>query len=228
VVEIGAGGGWNLIKYKNNGYDHYGFDLDANLINFGREKYKLNLLPGGIEEAKKLGLKADYVLLLHVLEHTEDPLNLLVSLKDILSDNAVLQIGVPSLNMLIFGGSTVGKSLIETLQLAHNFLFDEFTLRFFLLKAGYKIHVCFGETIIVKKEEAQKSRRLLESMDRYISDSHRGYKIVKYLKLCEFFNVKRRKILPNFVDNNFHYLYYTKKPVQFFKLMLIFKYGIFI
>ena len=44
VVEIGTGGGWNLMKFKEKGFKHYGFDYDESYIKFGREQYGLNLI----------------------------------------------------------------------------------------------------------------------------------------------------------------------------------------
>lgn len=184
VVEIGCGGGWNLIPFKKNGFKYYGFDYDVSLINQGRQK-GLNLFQGGIAEAKHMGIKTDYLILDQVLEHVSDPVNFLVELKEILNRGALINIYVPSLDLLLWGYSDY--DLLGTLQLAHNFLFDEFTLQALARKAGFSVINCCGNNIILKHEASLAPHKATFFKDR-------GEKVVRFLKLVEFTLKIRTKI----------------------------------
>lgn len=184
VVEIGCGGGWNLIPFEKNDFRYYGFDYDVSLINQGRQK-GLNLFQGGIEEAKRMGIKADYLILDQVLEHVSDPVSFLVQLKQILKQGAFVNIYVPSLDLLLWGYSDY--DLLGTLQLAHNFLFDESTLKALARKAGFSIINCCGNNIILRHGA---------SLAPYKTPAfrERGKKVVRFLKFVEFTLGIRKKI----------------------------------
>ena len=96
VVELGCGGGWNLLPYHKKGIAHVGYDYDGYMVRFGREKYGLNLLEGGLETAQADGVRADFVIMSHVLEHTEDPVEFLKGTAAILKKDGVVRITVLS------------------------------------------------------------------------------------------------------------------------------------
>jgi len=216
VVEIGTGGGWNLLKFKKNDFEHYGFDYDEKYIKFGREQYGLNLHVGGIDEAKKMGIKADYVILSHVLEHTTDPYRFLISLKEIMKDNSILNIYVPSLDFLIYGGGGTGYDLLGTLQNAHNFLFDNFTLKYLLLRCGYNIKILLGENVVATPS-ITKDKKDIQNIEDKLDSSFLGYKTYKYLKLCESLVIVKNKLIPNKVKPFLHYLYFFFNPFESFR-----------
>jgi len=84
VVEIGCGGGWNLVGFHKKGYKYFGFDYDESFIEFGKGK-GLNLYLGGIDEADRMQIKADYLILNQVLEHVKNPVAFLERLKKYLT-----------------------------------------------------------------------------------------------------------------------------------------------
>ena len=105
VVELGCGGGWNLLPYHKKGIAHVGYDYDGYMVRFGREKYGLNLLKGGLETAQADGVRADFVIMSHVLEHTEDPVEFLKGTAAILKK--------AGLSGLRFPVSTVSATSVE-------------------------------------------------------------------------------------------------------------------
>lgn len=184
ILEIGCGGGWNLMPFLKRGYKHYGFDFDKDFIEQGRKK-GLNLFSGGVEQAIEKNIKCDYLLLDQVLEHLDDPVSFLKSLKPILNKNAVINIFVPSLDLLVWG--YVNYDLLGTLQIAHNYLFDEFTLKTISRKAGFKVLNCVATNLVLQNsEDIAPAQSLLELS--------RGEKIVKYLKFVEKTLSLRKKI----------------------------------
>jgi SAM-dependent methyltransferase len=152
VLEIGCGGGWNLLPYKQKGLSHVGFDYDANMIDFGRANYGLNIFRGGLQEAVAQGVRANYVILSHVLEHVSDPVGFLITLRDVMAPGAVLRITVPCLDYLrFFGGSGTGYEFAFNLQNAHNYFFSERTLSMTVRKAGYSVIVGVGGFCLAQK-----------------------------------------------------------------------------
>ncbi len=220
VIEIGAGGGWNLIKFKDLGFKYYGFDYDGEYVKFGRDNYGLNLILGGLDEAKRLGIKADYLIISHVLEHAINPIEFLKESRNILNEKGSIYIGVPSASLLIFGGGATGYDLLGTLQNAHNFLFDEFTLKYLALKAGYRIKALLGGKMILTFNG--KSPLSLENMEYGLDRSYRGGRVVKYLKLCESLVPIKNKLLrsPKIILN-LHYLYYILNPLGLCRFYLL-------
>lgn len=184
VMEIGCGGGWNLMRFLS--YKHYGFDFDEKFIELGKSK-GLNLYVGGLEKAIEMGIKCDYLIIDQVLEHVVgNPANFLSKLKMVLNEGALVNIYVPSLDLLVWGYSDY--DLLGTLQNAHNFLFDEFTLKTIGKMAGFKIINCCANNLIL-----QNSETIAEVMPNF-SGLARGKKNVKYLKLAEKYLSFRKKV----------------------------------
>lgn len=210
VVEIGCGGGWNLMPYHKKGYTYCGFDYNEAFIKLGRSK-GLNLYVGSIEEASKMRIKADYVILNQVLEHVKNPIIFLKELKKILNTNAIVSIWVPSLDLIPWGYAD--GDLLGTLQIAHNYLFDEYTLKGVSLSAGYKIINCLGANLILRNSSAK------NGVFFGGNKIQRGHKVVKHLNLAEV-TLPFKKFLK--VDKKlFKKLYYLTHPIQAYRKLLI-------
>ena len=183
VLEIGCGGGWNLMPFHKNGYTYYGYDFDKDLIEYGRRR-GLNLFTGGISGARHRGIQADYLILDQVLEHVSDPCEFLIELKSVLNENALINIHLPSVNLLLWGYSDY--DLLGTLQNAHNFLFDDFTLKTIAQKTGFLMVNCAANNIILRYRKGVAPQELA-------INSQRGERVVRFLKLVEFTLKVRRK-----------------------------------
>ena len=130
VLEVGAGGGWNLIAFKNAGADVLGMDYSPKLVKFGNES-GIQMTEGGLDAAKG---EYDIILLNHVFEHLLDPIANLKFLTDRLTPGGVLYIAVP--NILNFG--------IGQLQNAHTYYFSPETFKLYVEQAGFRL-LKFGE-----------------------------------------------------------------------------------
>lgn len=190
VVELGCGGGWNLSPYHKKGIHHVGYDYDGYMVRFGQERYGLNLQEGGLETAQADGVKADFVILSHVLEHADDPVEFMKGVRTILKEHELVRITVPCLDCLTyFGGSGIGYGLGMSLQNAHNYTFSERTLRIALMIAGLEpVVVARGFCLarVSKNEQAaeiaalcengaEEVRRVLESSERSLKAKTRVY-----------------------------------------------------
>jgi len=176
ILEIGCGGGWNLVPFHINNYTHYGFDFDKKFIEYGK-KQGLNLYLGGVKEIQQKGITADYVLIDNVLEHVSNPAVFLQSIKPILRKNAIINIYVPSLNLIPWGYGD--GDLLATLQNAHNFLFDEFTLRTLGTSAGFKILNCLATNLVLEYANNY------SSLTPCLANIKRGKKVINSIKFAE-------------------------------------------
>lgn len=223
VVEIGTGGGWNLLKYKSAGYLHYGFDYNHNYINYGKDNYGLNLIVGGVKKAKEMGIKADYVILSQVLEHMTDPLTFLLELREILNKSAYIKITVPSLDYMAFGGGATGYDLLGALQNAHNILFDDVTLRYMAIKAGYVVKCLIGGYMILQNGDIADNVSI--AFDDKLNRDPRGKKIIKYLRLCERFVPIKKVLFSKRMDINLHVFYWLCHPLKSMKAFVVAHYS---
>ncbi|MCX5695174.1 MAG: class I SAM-dependent methyltransferase [Candidatus Omnitrophica bacterium] len=226
IVEIGTGAGRNLLKYKKNNLKHYGFDFDEEYIDFGKKTFGLNLYVGGIDRAQSLGIKADYIILTHVLEHTNDPIKFLTDIKRIMNDKAILNIYVPCRSLLLTGGGGTGFDLLGTLQNAHNFLFDEFTLKYMALAAGYRYSCVLGGHIVMSKNRFGIGNA--GEIENMLKDRKRGNKVINFLIFCEKMVPLKNKIIPLRLRSHLHSLYYLFKPFEMLKMYLVFRRGMFL
>ncbi len=135
VIEVGAGGGWNLHSFHKSGIPVMGCDFDQQYLEFGKAK-GINLIRGSVGDLEAAGYRADLVLLVHVVEHFTDPIDSLRKIRGIMKENAYLYIGTPGLRSLRFGAAN--GSIQGRLQIPHTFFFELCTLNACLQKAGFE------------------------------------------------------------------------------------------
>lgn len=134
VLEWGCGGGWNLVPFRDAGWETLGFDYDATYIALGRETLGLELKTiSELNTPALLPTPPDVILLNHVLEHALDPISLLERLRDLSGEQTLIVVGVP---------------LLETLRtwhwrnfyhIAHIHYFSARSLRFIAQQAGLEL-----------------------------------------------------------------------------------------
>ena len=104
VAEIGCGVGYNLKLFKEkteldsiNNVEVYGCDYSKSCIDVATNILGPNVVVGGVESLKNLGIKFDLIILSHVLEHFVDiPLQLNL-ISQMMNNNSLLYIEVPGL-----------------------------------------------------------------------------------------------------------------------------------
>ncbi|MBX7136535.1 MAG: class I SAM-dependent methyltransferase [Oligoflexia bacterium] len=128
VLELGCGGGWNLLRFDAQRFETRGYDLSPGLVEFGVSK-GLDLRLGALEAAESDYGWADLVILNHVLEHLNEPADFLRRLREKLKPSALVYIGVPNIDNFNTG----------QLQLAHTYYFSPRTLRYYLQSLGFAV-----------------------------------------------------------------------------------------
>lgn len=126
VFEIGCGTGGNLIAF-NKDCMCIGVDYDKEAIEAGI-KDGLDLREGGIEILEGLNIKADLIIMNHVLEHFTDIESDLLRIRELLSDKGVLYVTVPGL---------YAWDIRFLFQNAHNYQFNGNTLAYVMYSCGF-------------------------------------------------------------------------------------------
>ncbi len=122
VLEIGAGGGWNLICFQNTGIDVLGIDYSPSLVELG----KAHGIPMKQGDADSVQGQFDVIILNHVFEHLLNPLGTLEKIKSHLKSDGIFYIAVPNFHSFP----------LNDLQNAHAYYFDPQTFTHFCMKAG--------------------------------------------------------------------------------------------
>ena len=183
VYEIGCGMGGILKAFKDKICTIKGVDLGEEYINIGRDKYNLDLEAAEWQILKKYQ-KADILILSHVLEHITTPIDFLKDIREIIKDEGLLYVAVPTIEVIPLWYQ---NNIFHYLQNAHIYNFSNETLQYVLEMAGFHKECAIVEqgTIIAKKvnsfrklkdvpEDAYKinMNRLIEYADTYEMEKH--------------------------------------------------------
>ncbi len=128
VLDIGCGWGEFLQIGLSLGFKCYGYEFD-------QKKYPVlkSLGVKMLDQLDKSNKKYDFILANQVLEHVTDPVFLVRTCRNILSDKGRLLIAVPNC-------SNLGKKITKTLNpLEHINYFTPKSLRTLLVNAGFKV-----------------------------------------------------------------------------------------
>jgi len=137
VLEIGCGGGWNLLPFKNAGKIVSGIEPNRQLSNLGNKR-GLNITNESFFPGKQCAREqVDLIILNHVLEHLDNPVAHLKEMMLSIKPGKYMYIGVPNINNFDSG----------QFQLAHNYYFSPNTLMNCADRVGLKL-VTLGQDSI--------------------------------------------------------------------------------
>ncbi|HAR63303.1 MAG TPA: hypothetical protein DCS13_07550 [Candidatus Margulisbacteria bacterium] len=135
VLEIGCANGVLLSEIKNlrNDISVFGIEPASNLAQSASENYGFEVFCGMVEDYPRSTVKFDLIILDHVLEHFEDPLQSLGLVRDMLSENGVVYIEVPDIRQ------PYGDLEYNFFQNAHLYNFSYRTITILFRLAGFDI-----------------------------------------------------------------------------------------
>lgn len=134
ILEWGCGGGWNLVPFRDAGYQTIGVDLDDAYVQAGSRLNGLNLKQITDETNLELStINFDVIILNHVLEHSVDPLRLLISLRELCGPKTYLIVGLPTLESLSKWG------FLDYFHIAHLDFYCQSSFGRLAGKAGFSI-----------------------------------------------------------------------------------------
>jgi 2-polyprenyl-3-methyl-5-hydroxy-6-metoxy-1,4-benzoquinol methylase len=189
VVEIGAGGGWNLAALPP-GWSKVGYDVDEEYLGIGAADFGLTMRRGFVPEALHQVAEADMVLLSHVVEHLSDPQSTLAALARRMRPEALLLVEVPG----IFRIHRSNLDPLSYLQNAHTYTFCAATLEQACTRSGLEV-VEIDECVRAVCRPARGrhppsgwqgdvARRPVDLPDR----------IIRYLRRCDFGHRQYRRL----------------------------------
>ena len=112
LLDVGTGSGLLPHLARGSGYDVEGTDLSKHVSETLPAKAGFRVHHGTIEDIK-FDRRYDIITMLHVLEHTSNPLSTLVRAREILNDNGSLIVVVPNYRSF----DTYVKNLLSKLKL---------------------------------------------------------------------------------------------------------------
>jgi 2-polyprenyl-3-methyl-5-hydroxy-6-metoxy-1,4-benzoquinol methylase len=95
VIDIGCGTGGVLKSFKEMGKNVYGIDYDIDRLRYGSAK-GFKLLHAIDDKNEIENKKYELIILSHVMEHLSSPINEMNDIFEMLSDNGIIHVVVPS------------------------------------------------------------------------------------------------------------------------------------
>jgi len=137
ILEIGANIGILLNYFKGKGYSVCGIEPNVWCANFARKKFGLNVYASDLIAAKFNRESFDAVVMLHVIEHLQNPNVELKEIHRILKDGGYLVVETPSFDSLSFKLLRHRERSIRCT--GHLFFFTLSTLKLLLEKNGFQV-----------------------------------------------------------------------------------------
>jgi len=178
VLEIGAGGGWNLSRLPGE-WTRIGFDFDERFLQAGRAAFGVDLRRGFLPEAMPVVAEADCILLSHVLEHVPSPIATLRELAAVARPDALILLEVPG----IFRLHKTSLDPMRYWQNAHTFTFCARTAVDTCRRAGLEpLAVDEWIRLVLRASSlaegpVRNDPRLARSVERYLRYCENSYRL---------------------------------------------------
>jgi SAM-dependent methyltransferase len=130
ILDIGTGGGEFAYLLQSLGHDVSGIEPNKGYAEYSKQEYGLNVQVGFIQDIQQPDKSFDLITIWHVLEHTENPCDVLTKLYALLKPQGVLVVEVPTIEATC-------QSPKSTFHEAHIFNFNLATLRKLGEKVGF-------------------------------------------------------------------------------------------
>lgn len=136
ILDIGAGTGLFLTKFKEIGWEIDGVELSPDACKFAKKAYGLDLIEGDFLRIDSVSKKYDVVTLNGCLEHLHRPKETLKKVKRVLKKNGRVIITVPNFDSL--GRKLFGKEWYALQPPTHLYHFTPKTLSSMLKTSGFR------------------------------------------------------------------------------------------
>lgn len=160
VLDVGCANGQFLeflhTDYGLNKQDLVGIEWSRSFVAFGRNEYKLNILPDDSSLDKCDDIKFDMISYYHVFEHCQNPVRELKKAMNWLADDGYLYLSVPLfLDILEESGGFPCDSFENLYHLNHNNCFTKTSFQNLLKVVGLDIvkedEILYGYTVLCRK-----------------------------------------------------------------------------
>ncbi len=130
ILDVGSGGGEFAYLLQSLGHDVSGIEPNKGYAEYSKQEYGLNVQIGFIQDIKQPDESFDLITIWHVLEHTENPSDVMSKLHALLKSKGVLVVEVPTIEATC-------QSPKSTFHEAHIFNFNLDTLGKLGEKVGF-------------------------------------------------------------------------------------------
>lgn len=137
VVEVGAYSGLLLEHFRRSGWDVLGIEPDGRGVEYARRRFGIDVRHGTLESASLEPGSAAAVVMLHVIEHVDDPLAAVRSIARMLRPSGIFVVETPTYDSLAY--RLLGRHERSLSCDGHIFFFTERTLSSLLMQAGFEI-----------------------------------------------------------------------------------------
>ena len=137
VLDVGCGGGHFVKSCRDFGLKSEGIEISDNSIRFAKDVFGLDLIHGDLNKTN-LDKKYDLITLWGIIEHVEDPIELISNCKKALTDKGMIVLTSPNADSLSsYIQISQNKNIIRHLDpLGHIHLFSEKSMCKMLLTSG--------------------------------------------------------------------------------------------
>ncbi len=102
IIDVGCGTGDFLAQMKSKGWQCQGIEISGLMSRYAKQKYRLHIFNGELEEANLLQSSVDVITFWHSFEHLHDPIKVLRESYRILKQNGLIIILVPNIKSFEF------------------------------------------------------------------------------------------------------------------------------
>ena len=131
VLDAGAGGGEVVYVLRKRGFDAMGLEPDERYAKHAREALGVPVETGFVQDRVFSPGRFDVITMYHALEHVEDPVGVLTTLRSWMSEGGLLLIEVPNVEARCIHPR-------HRFHFAHFYHFNQPTLEWTGLKAGFE------------------------------------------------------------------------------------------
>lgn len=135
MFDIGCGTGWTSSIWKEAGAEVTGLEPSLKRAAIAEERYGLKIINSYIEQLNS-DVKYDVIVMRHVVEHIDDPLTILKSLRSHLKENGLIVVVVPNIDCI--GRFIFGSRWTWVLPLHCDF-FSPRSTRYLAEQAGFDV-----------------------------------------------------------------------------------------
>lgn len=147
VVELGSGMAFQLRRFKDDGWNAIGVDPWPELCSFTRRFHDIRTIPQVLANAGLPDSSVDIVILLHVIEHVDNPIETMEEIFRLLKPGGYMVLETPRYDTLTF--RLLGKRERSIRQDGHIYFFTDESLQACYEKVGFRkiSHVHVGRTL---------------------------------------------------------------------------------
>ncbi len=151
LLEVGSGLGFLLNYFREDGWRTVGVEPNAGLCLHAQRKLGLDVFAGTLDESELEPASFDAAIMMHVIEHVPDPLELLHDVRRLLRPGGMLVVETPRYDTLAF--RLLGRRERSLSCEGHIYFFTTQTLTAMAEKAGFRVvrHDAVGRSMTLER-----------------------------------------------------------------------------